>query len=202
MPIGVSLFTGGSGGAGFARSAYSGRRAVDSATAAGTSFGYAGTATAFPGFRPELWSGSGPANTSPAQITPVPFGFPTQPALAFIGYGINDCANYINPAAYGDAIQRKIIAVRRGVPAANVCLIAFCYPDPLNSDNNLPGNGVHYSRWKQPLAALAATYGCAYVDIDAKWGATPVAQGFQQSGNVHPTQAGSADIANVIAGIL
>ena len=202
MMIGISLFTGNAGGIGFVRSAYSGKRAVDSATTSGSNAGGSGTQTAAPTFRPELWSGFGPANTSPAQITPTPFGFPTQPTLAFIGYGINDCANYINPAAYGDATQRKIIAVRRGVPNANICLVAFSYPDSVNSDNALAGNGVHYSRYKQVLADLANNYNCAYVDIDAKWGGNPVAQGLQVSGNVHPTATGHQDIANVIAGIL
>lgn len=201
MMIGLSLFTGNSGGVGFARSAYSGRRAVDSATVAGTNASYSGTFTAFPNDRPSLWSGSGPTNAT-AQITPAPFGFPTQPTLAFIGYGINDCATYTSPGAYGDAVERKIIAVRRGVPNANIGLVAFSYPDVHNSDNNLAGNGGRYNRWKQVLSGLAAAHSCAFVDIDAKWGGAPVGQGFQVSGNVHPTTTGSADIAAVIAGII
>ena len=135
-------------------------------------------------------------------ITPTPFGFPTQPTLAFIGYGINDCATYVSPDAYGDAIERKIIAIRRGVANANIGLIAMSYPDVHNSDNDLAGNGGRYVRWKRVLAGLAAAYNCAYIDIDAKWGGTPVGQGFQVSGNVHPTQAGSADIAAVVGGII
>lgn len=201
IPIGVSLFTGRSNGVGFVRSAYSGRRAVDAATPAGTNLGYAATVTSFPSDKASLWSGSGPANGT-AQITPTPFGFPTQPSLAFLAYGINDAANYISPEAYGDALERKIIAYRRGVSGCNVCLIAFSYPDPHNSDNNLSGNGNRYNRWKRVMAAVAESYNCAYVDIDAKWGGTPVAQGFQVSGNVHPTKAGSADIANTIASII
>lgn len=201
MPIGISLFTGNAGGIGFVRSAYSGRRAVDAAGPAGANLGYSGTVTAAPNDRPSLWSGSGPA-TGTAQITPAPFGFPTQASLNFLAYGINDAANYISPGAYGDALQRKIIAYRRGVANANVCLIAFSYPDPHNSDNNLAGNGNRYVRWKRVMAEVASDYNCAFVDIDAKWGGTPVAQGFQQSGNVHPTQAGSADIAATIMGIV
>jgi lysophospholipase L1-like esterase len=174
---------------------------VDSATPAGSGLGFAGTISAFPSDRPSLWSGSGPTNAT-AQITPAPFGFPTQPTLAFLGYGVNDAGDMINPAAYGNAIERKIIAVRRGVPNANIALINFSYPDLHNSDNNLAGNGVRYHTWKRVVAGLAATYNCAYVDIDSKWGGTPVGQGFQQSGDVHPNQAGYADIAKVIAGII
>lgn len=201
MIIGVSLYTGAASGAGFVRSAYSGRRAVDAACAAGSGAGYAGTLSSFPNDKIALWSGSGPTNAT-AQITPAPFGFPTQPTLAFVGFGINDAACFISPAAYGDAIERRIIALRRGVADCNICLIAFSYPDVHNSDNDLPGDGQRYNRYKRVLADLAAAYSCAYVDIDSKWGGTPVGQGFMQSGNVHPTAAGHIDIATVIAGII
>jgi lysophospholipase L1-like esterase len=201
MILGISLYTGQQSGIGFVRNAYSGRRAVDSATPAGANLGFAGTFSAFPSDRPSLWSGSGPTNAT-AQITPAPFGFPTQPSLAFIGYGINDAANFISPDAYGDALERKIIACRRGVANCSIGLIAFSYPDVHNSDNNLAGNGQRYNRWKRVMADLAASYNCAYIDIDNKWGGTPVGQGFQVSGNVHPTAAGSVDIANVIAQII
>jgi lysophospholipase L1-like esterase len=201
MWIGLSLFTGNTGGIGFVRSAYSGRRAVDAACAAGSGAGYAGTLSTFPNDKIALWSGSGPTNAT-AQITPAPFGFPTQPALAFIGFGINDAACFIAPGAYGDAIERRIIALRRGVANANIALVAMSYPDVHNSDNNLPGDGQRYVRYKNVLAELATAYSCAYVDIDAKWGGTPVGQGFQVSGNVHPTAAGHADIASLIAGII
>jgi len=200
MVLGISLFTGSTGGAGFVRSAYSGRRSVDSAAPSGANVAYSGLNT-FPDDRPALWSGYGPTDAS-AQITPTPFGFPAQPTLAFICYGINDAACSINPEATRDAIWRKIIAIRRGVPNANIGIVAMCYPDIHNSDNALNGNGDHYARWKKVLQTLAADYDCAYIDIDAKWGGTPVGQGFMTSGNVHPTSAGHADIASVIAGII
>jgi hypothetical protein len=203
MFIGISLYTGNSGGIGFVRSAFSGRRAIDSATQAGSSVSFAASLSAFPNDRPALWSGYGPVNSADgAQITPTPFGFPTAPTLAFVGYGINDCGDWINPDAYSDAIYRKIIAVRRGVPSANIALVAFSNPDLHNSDNDLSGNGNHYNRYKRVLADLAASYNCAYIDIDTKWGGYPVTQGFQESGNVHPTYAGATDIATLIAGIL
>ena len=201
MILGISIYTGDAGGIGFVRSAYSGRRAVDSATPAGANAGYSGTLTAFPNDRAALWSGYGPTNAT-AQITPTPFGFPTQPTLAFIGYGVNDCACWVSPDAYSEAVERKIIAVRRGVANANIALVAFCYPDVNNSDNDVAGNGKHYSRWKRATADLAASYNCAFIDIDSKWGGTPVGQGFMSSGNIHPNAAGHIDIATSIAGIL
>jgi hypothetical protein len=201
MWVGISLFTGNTSGLGFARSAYSGRRAVDSATGATGNGSYAATLSAFPTDRPSLWSGYGPTSGA-AQITPTPFGFPTQPTLAFIGYGINDTACGISPDMYAEAIQRKIIAFRRGTAYCNIALVAFAYPDPYNSDNDLAGRGNEYHRYKRVLSALATAYDCAYVDIDAKWGGYPVTQGFMQSGNVHPTYAGATDIATLIEGIL
>ena len=59
--------------------------------------------------------------------------------------------------------------------------------------------------WHLYLAAMkdvAATYGCAFVDIHAKWGETGVAQGFQTASQPHPNDAGHADIAAVLEGIL
>jgi hypothetical protein len=198
MPIGMSLFTGATTGVGFVRNCYAARRMVDAATPAGVGIGYANQASAFPADRISLWSGAG-QTTGTVQITPVPFGFPTQPSLAFIGWGINDAATWINPQSFADALERRIIAIRRGVPNANIVIVAHAYPDNRNSDNNLAGNGGHWGRYKAVMAALAASYSCAYVDIDSRWYGNPVAQGFMVSGDVHPTNAGNLNIAQIIS---
>lgn len=200
FPIGISLYTGSAGGIGFVRSGYSGRRAVDTASPAGTSLGYAGTLNTYVSDRIAPWSGAGPEGGT-AQISPVPFGFPMQPSLAFVSFGINDCANGISPAAYTAALYRYIQALKRGTPKANIAIVALCNPDPYYTDNNIASNAYRYVLWKQAMAETAAAYSCAYVDIDTLFGATPVASGYMVSGNVHPTTAGHLLIAQTVQAI-
>lgn len=197
--LGVSCYASTTSGLGFVRNAYPGMRGVDLATAAGGNTG-AGSVFSSPPDKISLWQGQSPGGSSPT--TPTGFGFPTQPSLAIINLAVNDTSLGSGYMAYQSALVRMVRALRRG---QNNCSIAFLcnnFPDDINSDNPVAGRGQLYPTYKNIMRQVADMYNCAFVDIDSKWGEYGLTDGFQTSGNLHPTDAGYADIATVLEGIL
>ncbi len=194
---GISLYGSNSNGLGVVRAAFSGFRGTDMASGFGSN-AVQQTLTSFPYDKCALWSG---LNTS--YVTPTPFGFPVAPHLAIIAWGVNDCFGGLDPNNFETALHRQIASLRRGVPNCNIIMLAPSMPDDgFYSDNVLGGVGYRWNLYKDRIESAANIYNCAYIDIDAKWGSTPVGQGFMQSGNVHPLAAGYADMASVIGGII
>jgi lysophospholipase L1-like esterase len=132
------------------------------------------------------------------------FGYPMQPHLTIFELGINDCQNAMIQADYATALRRLIQSCRKGRPNASIMLHIVCNPDANVSDNTsnvfAPGN---WPNWMQLMIQYAQMYNCAVLNTHAKWGETPVASGFlSNAANVHPLDAGHADIAADLLKIL
>jgi GDSL-like Lipase/Acylhydrolase family len=142
------------------------------------------------------WQGFGAATTG--------FGFPTQPALLIIEEGINDLQQLYGLAQFRRGLERLIQAARRGYPGCSVILLGVSNPDGLSSDvtSGNFSNAVGWGAYLAVMAEVALEYKCAFVNIHERWGSTGVAQGFQAATQPHPTNAGHADIAGLLASIL
>jgi hypothetical protein len=184
--LGVSAYTG-ANGLGFANLAMNGARLWALIMNGGQ-----------PTYHPDLFQGRIDGST------PVGFGFPTQPALAIIQLGINDCQAFnLGPDLFARGLARLIGALRRGYANCSIVILASSFPDAVSSDVN--SGLLNPLTWPLYLAAMAQTaiaYNCAFVDLHAKWGGLGFGSGFQASNDLHPTDAGHADIANVLQGII
>lgn len=132
------------------------------------------------------------------------FGFPTQPNLAIIELGINDCSIAQTTALYFDGLRRMVQALRRGNANCSIIILAPCNPDTVNSDQTSGNftNSANYAQFLQQMRMIADLYNCAFVNIHAAWGETPVTQAFMGSGQPHPNDAGHANIAAYIESII
>lgn len=199
MLIGVTCYYSDNQGIGIARNAYNGMRIVDLATKVGYNTG-AGGNLSMPEDKISLWQGTRWAPVGP--ITPTGFGFPTQPDLAVISYGINEVNTGASLLAFRQALVRLVSALRRGKSGCSIIFMAKAFPSDVNSDAGVGGGFMVYPKFKEEMAALARTYNAAFVDIDSRWGLTPVADGRMSFNNIHPTDTGYMDIFSVIGGLL
>ncbi|GEM_PF-2005469 len=133
------------------------------------------------------------------------FGFPTQPSLAIIALGVNDCQNPDRGVAqYAHGLRRLVQAFRRGVDNASILLLAPSNPDGVSSDvtGGLFANSDNWHLYLAAMVQIARSYGCALLSLHGKWGELGVAKGVQTATNPHPTDAGHQDIADTLAAIL
>lgn len=189
MILGVSCFASTTAGIGFARMGLPGLAAVNLATPVGAATGSSGVGS-WPTDKIGLHSGSAVA------------GFPTQPALAVIELSVNDATYGMNVESYRYAIGRLIQSLRKGYLNCSIVFVLPSYPYNQYADSNIGGRPYHHLRIKATVEAMAAQFCCAVVDIDTKWGETPFGQGFLTNNDIHPTDAGHADIAAVLATIV
>lgn len=201
MMWGISLYQSTTAGIGFVRSAYPSRRMVDLATPAGGHTGYAGSASSFPQDKIALWSGQN-ITAGTASISPTPFGFPTQPSLAFIGFGVNDTASGINVQTFRRALLQRIRSYRRGQTNANIMVIANCFPDGYYSDASTGHTGLNYPIYKAAMREVALANNCAYLDVDSLFGQSAFGAGLVTTSDLHPTAAGYTLMANTIATVV
>ena len=112
---GIATYGSRTRGIGFGRIAYSGGLAVD----------YAGNGN--PPDPCKVWQGYGAATTG--------FGFPTQPSLAIIELGINDCSDAgshsggCGPTQYRRVLARLVQAFRRGAQNCSIVILGASHPD-------------------------------------------------------------------------
>lgn len=136
-------------------------------------------------------------------VTPSPFGFPSAPALLIIEMGLNDCQTG-NVASLIMGLRGVIEACRAGTPNASIIVVGASNPDPVQAD--APSLLLNAGLWPWYLTALenvAKEYTCAFVNIHAAWGTTPLAAGYTTTiHSPHPTQAGHQFIANALLSIL
>ena len=138
------------------------------------------------------------------------YGFPLGADLAIVQFSCNDCVQYGNSTNYAAdtytrAMVRIIQAMRRGNPNCSVVILISSYPDPYTSDTLLPAINTgsnYYSQFVIAAYGVAQMLQCALVNIHAKWGETTNSQGLIYLNDVHPTQAGHADIAASVLSIL
>ena len=129
------------------------------------------------------------------------FGFPSAPSCAVIALGLNDCSDLYGPDLVGNAIGSLINACRRAVQDCSIVVIAHSNPDGITSDvtaaNGLLTNARSWPLYVDRMASIARENTCAFLNIDAKWGPRGLALGFQND-NVHPSQRGHDDIAQLL----
>lgn len=189
--MGCAAYKSTSTGLGFVRNAAAGAEAND----------FVGSTTWATEDRITFWSGVNPQSL-PYGST-YTFGFPMQPHLAFISYGVNDCTNLRTPASFKRINERFIQALRLGQSNCSIVFVINCMPDTSVSDvTSGVTNGKYWNNYITVMRELAVQYSCAFVNINSKWGLTPFGQGFMNNNDVHPKDDGHADIANLINSII
>lgn len=186
--LGVACYSGHAGGLNVARIGYAGAATSDYTTQAGES----------PADKILLWQGSTDGGNTTG------FGFPTQPALAVLAFGVNDCKNAVTIAAYQDVYRRFIQSFRRGCSDASVLLIANCNPDPNSNDSPVQfANAANYHTFLMAMYQMAQAYRCGFINFHTKWGQTPYSAGLTGNNTFpHPTDAGYRDMAETILEVL
>ncbi len=184
----------GQGGIGYARFASGGEQAQ-----------FYFTASTYPTRRPELLSGASPQQDAPTTTTG--FGFPSQNHLTICGMGYNDMAFSNADANYANAVRRLVQAARAGVANGSVLIVMPCVGHPFLSDSGVTAGATAaqmqtWQNFKRQAFDIAASYGCAYLDLEQRWGITPVASGYMAANDIHPTIAGHQDLANAILSVI
>lgn len=154
---------------------------------------------------PSLFQGGQPQGNVPF-TTATGFGFPTQPHLLIIEGGINDCNGSATLANYEAALRRLIQAAKRGQANCSVLILLPCFPDSVNSDGSwsLMTNATVAATWTDFLdiaRRVARAWRCGFADVHSRWGETPYGSGFLPATDVHPTDAGYADIYSLLTGL-
>lgn len=151
-----------------------------------------------------LLTGDAPQGNSVGRATNQTAGYPSAPHLLMLEMGVNDIASgNVGPDQWFFTYQRLIRGLRRSRPAASIVIVS-----PAGGNTFYGDGGILFTnadQWINMVAAhrrLAEVEQCAHLNIDAKWGSTPVAQGFVTAGDVHPTIAGHADIGAELVRIL
>jgi hypothetical protein len=178
----------GTTGFGIGRGGIQSWKATDFATGAGATAGsYSQPATGGSLMPDHIqpWTGQTTANNTAGA------GMPFAPHLGIIALGVNDATFGGSKRGYQKALTRVIHAFRRGRASCSIIIMSPGYPS-YYSDNTSGGSVPYeYQEIKMTAEALARSYGCVYLDIDSIFGETPVANGYQLSGDLHPTANGS-----------
>lgn len=144
------------------------------------------------GISPQSSSGTAPG-----------FGFPLQPHLAIIAIGCNDLIDKTD-TQFVKGLESMILALRRGRADVSIILVVQPVPSLTYSDVNVGSPFVLWASWGQfvqRMYALARQYNCALVDLQQKWGVTPGAAGYMTN-SIHWNDAGHADLATILTGLL
>ena len=158
-----------------------------------------------------LWSGVNPLGDGTALLAAnLTAGFPTQPHLAIVEFGLNDTSGAKNPDDYLTVLERYTRAFRAGVANASVLFVIAFAPDTFTSDVGSGGStfiprssaAFTYARYVGQIYDLARLYNCAVVSFPAKWGSLPFNAGLMPASGPHPTDAGYADMATEILSVI
>lgn len=182
---------GAAGGISFANISGSSMRALD----------WAASANGMPDDRIRQLQGR--SKTAAATTQDTGYGFPTQPHLAIIELGINDCQQSVGLTQYRAALRRMVDAFRRGRDNCSVLFLIAANPSIATSD--VTAEFTHASSWDlyvDQVYGVADQYGCAVLNVHADWMSTPVAQGYTTASDQHPTDAGHQNIANLLSAVL
>lgn len=187
----VTYAPGATGGIGFANTGAAGSSLYDWGV---STFGQ-------PDDRIRQWQGR--YKTALATTVNTGFGFPTQPHLAIIQLGINDCSNSHGPVHFRIALRRMVEALRYGRPDCSVMIVVCPNPQTTTTDVTIQFPRAElWSLYADQIDAVAAEYQCAVANFHADWMPTPFGQGFTASNDAHPTDAGHQHIADVLASVI
>jgi lysophospholipase L1-like esterase len=139
-----------------------------------------------------------------ASGTPTGFGFPTQPSLAIISFGLNDVGNGKPLEQYQAGLDRMVRAFQRGQGQCSVLFVIHSLGDGVSSDaGGNEATGQAWSLYCKAVYDVAALRGCGVADFSQKWGMYPSTNGLIDITKAnHPTNAGHADIAALLETIL
>lgn len=178
----------GTTGVGIGRGGIQSWKSTDFATGAGAtagSFSQPATGGSLMPDHIQPWDGQTTANNTAGS------GMPFQPHLGIIALGLNDTTYGGSLIGFQKAAARMIRAFRRGRANCSVMIVAMSYPSYYSDNSGAGGTSYEYPKIKATAQALAAEFGCAFLNIDGLFGETPVASGYQLSGDIHPTANGS-----------
>lgn len=165
--------------------------------------------TQFPPDRLGLHQGYTGTTGSPTTLRG--FGFPTQPDLAIVGFGINDAIGAGSAATYRDALRRLCQALRYGKSdACSILIVGMYWGDgstvSSTSVNNGDWTGTQYPVLQdlyEAMRKVAMEYNCAYASAHTLLGRTPATNGWTTSAtDGHPTDSGHSKIATLLEPVL
>jgi hypothetical protein len=158
------------------------------------------TGTTYPADRMRLHMGVSPQSDAG---TGKAWGFPHGPSLLILGLGINDC-NSSDPNINLEQFYNRLIhAVRALSPNCSILIWVPHYPYSVTSDSSTGyANQEAYRQYQNEMYNVANYWGAAIVNNNWKWGETPFAQGLLPATDIHPKDAGHADIANTLLSVL
>lgn len=203
--VGVTAYASTTTGLRFANNGWSGMGLTASANAANTLI----DTTTFPEDRMGLYQGYQGTSTSPTSLSG--YGFPAQPDLALVSFGINDAINSASVTTFHDSLRRLVQVLRYG--KGDACSILIC--GMYWGDGTAVGStAVNSSDWTgtpygglqslyEAMRQIAREYLCGYVSLHTLMGRTPATNGWTTSAtDGHPTDTGHAKIATLLESIL
>lgn len=160
------------------------------------------------------WQGNGAA--FPGPYTTGNFTPPMAPHFAIIEIGANDFGGLggfsttdglyqgYGPLGFRYGLQRLIDALRKGQPNCSILIVVPAVPNAFSSDYSFDttDNPINIAYGTEIVQEVAQFNNCAVLNIQNKWGQAPVAAGFMTASDFHPTDAGHADIAASILGVI
>lgn len=162
----------------------------------------------FPPDKIGLFQGYQGTTANPTSLTG--FGFPTAPSLAILNNMINDTTNSATETNFKTGYVRLIQSLRRGTKNCSILFVI-----PWLADANTPGSslvaaneftGTQYQTYRDTIKwiyDLAKVFNCGVINIHAKWGEIPIADGNVHSvTDIHPTDQGYADMGAQLNSIL
>lgn len=162
-----------------------------------------------PADRLALYQGYQGTTASPASLTGL--GFPAQPDLAIIAFGVNDAIQSVSKADFKNALLRLVWSLRFGKSdACSIVIVAMWCSDGTaasstavtNTDFGSAGTTA-YRDLKQAMLEVAQTNNCAFVDVHGLFGRKPVTNVWVTStSDIHPTPVGHLKIANILSAIV
>lgn len=204
--IGVTAYASTSNGLLFANMGSSGMGLVNGYTSGDNNLATTGS---FPPDRIALYQGYQGTTAAPSALTGL--GFPMQPKLGILSFGINDAYNGTTGTQFRDSLMSLVMSLRFG-QANNACSIIICAmwaPDGNGADsthvqnNDYGGGASPYKDIRTAMLQVAQLQGCAYLDVHGLFGQYPVSSGLVTStSNLHPTNLGHETIFQLVYSVL
>lgn len=160
------------------------------------------------------WQGN--SNPHPGPFNTGNFTPPMAPHCAIIEIGANDGGGLggfsttdglyqgYGPTGFRYGLQRLIDALRKGQPGCSIMLVVPAVPNTFSSDYtyDTTDNPINIAYYTEITQEIAQFNNCAVLNLQNKWGQSPVSLGFMTATDFHPTDAGHADIASAILDVI
>ena len=157
-------------------------------------------ATNYPADRCRLHMGVVPQSDAGTGKT---FGFPHGPSLLILGLLANNATAGEPGTDLEQMYNRLISAVRSLSPNCSVLLHIPSYPYSVTSDCSTTYLNQEAVRiYENEIYNVARYHGCAVLNTNWRWGQTPFGSGFLPNTDLHPKDAGHADMAATMATVL